>query len=98
MLSMPRIVRPDPFGIGFPAGPALAKTIKRNKELPERSDGETATSNRSTSDAILRSTTAERTPTPECEHDEETDHVGQWNRPAVPDPLSDRARLRIHAG
>jgi hypothetical protein len=40
MLSMPRIVRPDPFRsdgteFGFPVGPATRRSIKRNKELVE---------------------------------------------------------------
>jgi hypothetical protein len=40
MLSMPRIVRPDPFRlrgteIGLPAEPATRRSIKRNKELAE---------------------------------------------------------------
>ena len=40
MLSMPRIVRPDPHRIrgtelGSPAGPATRRSIKRNKELRE---------------------------------------------------------------
>ena len=38
MLSMPRIVRPDPqrfsrAEFGFPVGPATRRSIKRNKEL-----------------------------------------------------------------
>ena len=38
MLSMPRIVRPDPHRIrgtefGSPVGPATRRSIKRNKEL-----------------------------------------------------------------
>jgi len=40
MLSMPRIVRPDPHRIrgtefGSPVGPATRRPIKRNKELPK---------------------------------------------------------------
>src|SRR5207253_8270290 len=44
MLSMPRIVRPDPHRIrgtefGFPAGPATRRSIKRNKELAKSLTG-----------------------------------------------------------
>jgi hypothetical protein len=40
MLSMPRIVGPDPLRIcgtevGSPAGPTTCRSIKRNKELIE---------------------------------------------------------------
>ena len=40
MLSMPRIVRPDPHRIrgtefGSPVGPATRRPIKRNKEPPK---------------------------------------------------------------
>ncbi|PYK93755.1 MAG: hypothetical protein DME36_08325 [Verrucomicrobia bacterium] len=40
MLSMPRIVRPDPHRIrrtefGSPVGPATRRSIKRNKEPPK---------------------------------------------------------------
>jgi hypothetical protein len=44
MLSMPRIVRPDPLRffcapeIGSPAGSTARRSIKRNKELPKASD------------------------------------------------------------
>ena len=43
MLSMPRIVRPDPYQhlrteFGFPVGSATRRSIKRNKELPKASD------------------------------------------------------------
>ena len=46
MLSMPRIVRPDPHRIrgtefGFPVGPATRQPIKRNKELAKSSDWQT---------------------------------------------------------
>jgi len=45
MLSMPRIVRPDPHRIrgtefGSPVGPVTRRSIKRNKELPKSSDRE----------------------------------------------------------
>ena len=45
MLSMPRIVRPDPHRFrgtefGFPAGRATRRSIKRNKELAKPSDRE----------------------------------------------------------
>ena len=43
MLSMPRIVRPDPHRLrgsefGSPVGPATRRSIKRNKELTEASN------------------------------------------------------------
>jgi hypothetical protein len=43
MLSMPRIVSPDPRGFlrtefGSPVGPATRRFIKRNKELAKPSD------------------------------------------------------------
>ena len=43
MLSMPRIVRPDPHRFrgtefGSPIGPATRRSIKRNKELEKPSD------------------------------------------------------------
>jgi hypothetical protein len=42
MLSMPRIVRPDPRRMGTefgsPVGPATRRSIKRNKELVKSSD------------------------------------------------------------
>jgi len=46
MLSMPRIVRPDPHRIretefDSPAGPATRRSIKRNKELAKSSDWQT---------------------------------------------------------
>jgi hypothetical protein len=46
MLSMPRIVRPDPHRIrgtefGSPVGPATRRSIKRNKELAKSSDWRT---------------------------------------------------------
>src|SRR5206468_1543644 len=45
MLSMPRIVRPDPHRFrgtefGSPVGPATRRSIKRNKELAKSSDRE----------------------------------------------------------
>jgi hypothetical protein len=44
MLSMPRIVRPDPHRFrgtefGFPAGRATRRSIKRNKELAKSLTG-----------------------------------------------------------
>ena len=48
MLSMPRIVRPDPLlETGFPVEPATRRFIKRNKELPKPSDWEFLASSKS---------------------------------------------------
>ena len=52
MLSMPRIVRPDPHRFrgtefGSPIGPATRRSIKRNKELVESSDWQTRQSSES---------------------------------------------------
>jgi len=52
MLSMPRIVRPDPFRIrgievGSPVEPATRRSIKRNKELPKTSNQELLASSKS---------------------------------------------------
>src|SRR2546430_4960690 len=46
MLSIPRIVRPDPYRIrgtefDAPVGPATRRSIKRNKELAKSSDWQT---------------------------------------------------------
>jgi hypothetical protein len=35
MLPMPRIVRPDPFGIGSPVDPALAESLSETKNCGE---------------------------------------------------------------
>jgi hypothetical protein len=40
MLSMPRIVRPDPSGIGSPADPALAESFSETKNWREMSNGQ----------------------------------------------------------
>src|SRR5881398_2576805 len=59
MLSMPRIVRPDPHRIrgtesGSPAGPATRRSIKRNKELPKSSDWKMRQSNEPSRPAHLK--------------------------------------------
>jgi len=53
MLSMPRIVRPDPFQELGPPLTRSSRIIKRNKELLEIWDRQGLTSNRTKPDAIL---------------------------------------------
>jgi hypothetical protein len=63
MLSMPRIVRPDPFRFrrtkfGSPGEPATRRLIKRNKELPEASGRNFAQSNMGSPSTVKRNKTA----------------------------------------
>ena len=86
MLSMPRIVRPDPHRIrgtefGFPVGPATRRSIKRNKELAKFLRGwDAVNQNREPLLGLVKRVpaSAERlripnTPTSVC--------VGQWSLP-----------------